>query len=99
MARYVILLRGINVGGKNKVPMAQLRECLERLGLTQVRTLIASGNVVASSPKGAKALQGLIEAELPREFRLDTDLLRVLVLTEAKLRAVVANRPPGFGEQ
>lgn len=100
MARtYVILLRGINVGGKNKVPMAQLRECLEELGLTEVRTYIASGNAIARSTLGVKALTELIEAELPRRFQLDTHLLRVLVLPESKLRAIVADKPAGFGEQ
>lgn len=99
MARYVILLRGINVGGKNRVPMAELRECLEELGLTDVRTYIASGNVIARSTKGAAAVGAAIEAALPTRFRLDTELLRVLVLTEARLRKVVDERPRGFGSQ
>ncbi len=98
MPRYVILLRGINVGGKNKVPMAPLRTCLEQLGFTDVSTYIASGNVIASSKLGAAAARERIEAELPARFQLDTHLLRVLVLTEAKLRSVVANRPAGFGD-
>lgn len=98
MTTYVILLRGINVGGKNKLPMAELRSCLEDLGFTKVRTYIASGNVIASSKLGATAARERIEAELPKRFRLDTDLLRVLVLTAAKLKAIVAHRPNGFGD-
>jgi uncharacterized protein (DUF1697 family) len=98
MRSYVVLLRGINVGGKNKVPMAELRACLEELECTDVRTLIASGNVVLRSSLGAAKLQDAIEAELPKRFRLDTELLRVLVLTDAKLRAIVADKPAGFGE-
>ena len=48
MHRYVVLLRGINVGGKNKIPMAALKECLEDQGLRDVRTYIQSGNVPAT---------------------------------------------------
>ncbi|MCW2923080.1 MAG: hypothetical protein JWM98_484 [Thermoleophilia bacterium] len=98
MKDYVVLLRGINVGGKNRVPMAELRACLEGIGCTDVRTLIASGNVVLRSELGAGALGERIEAALPKSFALHADLVRVLVLTHAKLRAVVAERPEGFGE-
>lgn len=98
MARYVILLRGINVGGKNKMPMAKLRDGLEELGLTNVRTYIASGNAIATSTKGARALQELIERDLPRRFQLDAELIKVLVLASAKLRSIVDDRPEGFGD-
>src|SRR3546814_5103926 len=47
--RYVALLRGINVGGRNKVPMAELRAALEDDGLQSVRTYIQSGNVLLAS--------------------------------------------------
>ena len=43
---YLALLRGINVGGKNKVPMAELKALLEELGLEDVRTYIQSGNAI-----------------------------------------------------
>lgn len=98
MRTYVILLRGINVGGKNRVPMAELRASLEEAGLEDVRTLIASGNVVARSSLGAAALQELVERILPTRFSLDSELIRVLVLTSAKLRAIVDERPRGFGD-
>ena len=51
MTRYLVLLRGINVGGRNKVPMAALRELLETHGHTKVSTYIASGNVILSSDR------------------------------------------------
>ena len=47
--RYIALLRGINVGGKNKVPMADLRTCFEAVGFKNVRTYINSGNVIFDS--------------------------------------------------
>ena len=49
MSRYVLLLRGINVGGHNKLPMKDLREILEALGYEDVKTYIQSGNVVLSA--------------------------------------------------
>jgi uncharacterized protein (DUF1697 family) len=99
MARYLVLLRGINVGGKNKVPMAELRACLEELGHEDVQTYIASGNVLLTSRKRPKALAEEIEDALPKAFALDTDLVRVHVLTHAQLRAIVAGAPKGFGAE
>lgn len=99
MTTYVVLLRGINVGGKNKVPMAELRELLDELGFSAVRTYIQSGNVVLRSRKGAPAVRSTIEAALPERFSLDTELLKVLVLTAAQLRAVVDECPAGFGDE
>jgi uncharacterized protein (DUF1697 family) len=95
---YLILLRGINVGGKNKVPMAPLRELLEELGYSNVSTYIASGNVMLSSDSPPGDIKRRIEEELPRTFRLDSELIAVLVLTRAQLQAVVDHKPEGFGE-
>jgi uncharacterized protein (DUF1697 family) len=94
---FLVLLRGINVGGKNKVPMAELRACLEDLGHEKVQTYIASGNVILESSKRAPALAKEIERALPETFRLDSELIRVHVLTHAQLRAVVDGAPKGFG--
>lgn len=99
MTTHIVLLRGINVGGKNKVPMADLKACLEHLGFSNVSTYIASGNVVLESDKGTEVISTLIEKVLPESFVLEDELIRVLVLTREQLRAVVDNKPPGFGEQ
>jgi uncharacterized protein (DUF1697 family) len=98
MTRYLVLLRGINVGGRNKVPMAALRELLECLGHTKISTYIASGNVILSSDRTAAAIKREIEEALPRTFKLDSELIAVLVLTRAQLGAVVGKRPKGFGD-
>ena len=98
MPRYLVLLRGINVGGRNKVPMAALRELLETHGHTKVSTYIASGNVILSSDRSPAAIKRGLEDALPRAFKLDSDLIAVLVLTRAQLRAVVRERPNGFGD-
>ena len=99
MTTYLVLLRGINVGGRNKVPMAPLRELLEELGYRNVTTYIASGNVILSSDETAVAVKRQIEKALPGTFRLDSELISVLVLTHAELRAVIRNKPKGFGEE
>jgi uncharacterized protein (DUF1697 family) len=99
MPTYVILLRGINVGGKNKVPMAGLRICLEELGCSHVSTYIASGNVIVESGKRPDELKAQIEAALPKSFTFDSKLISVLVLTHNQLKAVIDKKPKGFGEQ
>ncbi len=48
MKRYIALLRGINISGKNKVPMAELKQGFEALGYTEVKTYLNSGNVIFS---------------------------------------------------
>jgi len=95
---YLVLLRGINVGGKNKLPMVRLREVLGELGYTNVSTYIASGNVILSSDRAPREVKRQIEEALPRTFRLDSDLVAVLVLSRAQLQAVVDHKPAGFGE-
>lgn len=99
MTTFLVLLRGINVGGKNKVPMAPLRELLEELGYRDVSTYIASGNVILRSDRPATEIKRVIEDALPRRFRLDSELIAVRVLTHAELRAVVEKKPKGFGEE
>ena len=98
LTRYLVLLRGINVGGKNKVPMAALRDLLESHGHTKVSTYIASGNVILSSDRSAAAIKRELEGALPKTFKLDSELISVLILTLAQLRAVVRKRPKGFGD-
>ncbi len=99
MTKYVVLLRGINVGGKNLVSMARLREVLEELGYANIVTYIASGNVILRSRRGPDRIRREIEATLPTAFTLHSELVAVLVLSAAQLRAVVENRPKGFGDE
>ena len=99
MNTYALLLRGINVGGKNKLPMAGLKAFLEELGCSRVATYIASGNAVLACDQPAEQVQALIEAGLPGRFPLDSELVKALVLRREQLQAVVERRPAGFGEQ
>lgn len=99
MNKYVVLLRGINVGGKNGVAMAELRECLQRLGFENAMTYIASGNVLVTTDMHPATIKKLIEEELPRVFKLDSELVKVLVLTHEQLKDVINRKPKGFGDQ
>jgi uncharacterized protein (DUF1697 family) len=99
MNTYVILLRGINVGGKNIVPMAGLRKCMEEQGFSNVSTFIASGNVILKSNKRANDVKAQIEKVLPENFKLDEGFIKALVLSHKQLQVIIDNKPKGFGEQ
>lgn len=99
MNTYVLLLRGINVGGKNKIPMAGLIKCLEELGFSNVSTYIVSGNVILESDKLPDEIKAQIEKALPKNFKLESELIKILVLTHKQLKSVIDNKPKGFGEQ
>lgn len=91
MPTHVALLRGINVGGNNKVAMADLRELVEALGHTDVKTYINSGNVVltSSEPDPAVVAAGL-EARITEVLGLK---LTVIVLDRAGFATAVGNNP------
>ena len=94
-SEYLALLRGINVGGKNLVKMADLREAFESMGFGEVATYIASGNVLFEAPRQKREeLAGGIESKLTKRF--DTEL-KVVLLTPAQLSGVVDGAPRGFG--
>jgi uncharacterized protein (DUF1697 family) len=99
MNSYLILFRGINVGGKNIVPMAGLKDCLEKLGFSNVSTYIASGNALLKSDLPPDKVQALIEDALPKTLKLDSKLVKVLILTRGQLQAVVDSKPKGFGDE
>ena len=99
MNNYVILIRGINVGGKNKVSMTELKKCLEELGFSNISTYIASGNVILTSDKRAAEVKTQIEKALPKSFKLDSGLVKVLVLTRKQIQSIIGYRPKGFGDE
>jgi uncharacterized protein (DUF1697 family) len=92
--QYATLLRGINVGGRNKVPMAALRAAFEDAGYADVRTYIQSGNVLFRSSAPRASLEVGIEKMLERHLGYP---LVVVVRSHAQLRSVVAGAPAGFG--
>ena len=93
-SNYVALLRGINVGGKNIVRMADLRDAFEDAGYAAVSTYIQSGNVLFESDGPPAALERDIETVLDSAFGLS---LVVVVRSHRQLRNVVDRAPDGFG--
>jgi uncharacterized protein (DUF1697 family) len=86
----VALLRGINVGGNKKVPMAELRELCESLDFADVRSYIASGNIVFSSRLGAEATRKQLERAIAATFGFDVP---VAVRSAAEWRAIATSNP------
>ena len=93
-ANYIGLLRGINVGGKNIIRMADLRAAFEDAGYTAVSSYIQSGNVLFESDKPPTTLESDIETML--ENRLGLSLV-VVVRSHRQLRDVIDQAPDGFG--
>lgn len=91
MSRFVVLLRGVNVGKGNKVPMAQFRAALEDLGHEDVRTLLDSGNAVFSSTsRSAARLASGIADVVEERFGVATP---VIVKSARDLEAIVEDAP------
>lgn len=93
MTTYVALLRGINLGSRNKIRMADLRELVEGLGHGNVRTHILSGNVLFESRrKDAQRLERDLATAIKKRFGFD---VAVLVRTAAELQRIVKKNPLG----
>jgi uncharacterized protein (DUF1697 family) len=91
MPRYVALLRGINLGGRNRVAMADLRRLTEALGHTEVATYINSGNVIFTSPHtDCGALADALERAIAESLAVRPT---VVVLSRADLAQVIADNP------
>ena len=99
MTDYLVLLRGINVGGRNKVPMAALKTLLTELGFKNVTTYIQSGNAMLRSPLKADTVAKKIEKGIVSAFKLDSEIIRVLALSHKQFKAIVDDRPKGFGDE
>ncbi|WP_044402547.1 DUF1697 domain-containing protein [Lacinutrix sp. Hel_I_90] len=86
MISYIALLRGINVGGQKKVPMAELRVALSALAFKNIHTYIQSGNVVfESSEKDTSILEVKIFSSIKKQFGFEVP---VLVKTNLEMKAI-----------
>lgn len=90
MGRYIALLRGINVGGHNRLPMAGLRETCAELGWTEVRTFIQSGNVVFDAAGKPPALEGALETAIAARFGFAP---AVIIRSAAQLKSLAEANP------
>jgi uncharacterized protein (DUF1697 family) len=88
--RYVALLRGINLGARNRVSMSRLREICETVGGEDVKTYIASGNVVLTSADSAAELARRLGRSIEKEFGID---IVVVVMTASELATLVRKNP------
>ena len=89
--KQVALLRGINVGGKNKLPMRDLIALFVEAGCTDVQNFIQSGNVIfRAAPRLSAQLPGLITAQIAKQFGYRTP---VLLRTAEQFRATIAKNP------
>jgi uncharacterized protein (DUF1697 family) len=95
--QYLALLRGINVGGKNIIKMADLKASFESMGLSDVTTYIQSGNVVfASTEKDIAKLTDKIERTLSKRFNYTS---RPVLVAHPEMKKIVAGAPKGFGDE
>ena len=90
MTRWLGLLRGINVSGTRKVPMAELRQLCTDIGFANPATYIASGNVMFDADGATEAIAQAIEAEMPRRFGFSCD---IILRSAAEWRAHLAANP------
>ena len=94
---FLALLRGINVGGRNIIPMAALKTSFEAMGFDNVRTYIQSGNILFTAGEDDRVrLMKKIEERLSRDFSYES---RALVVTYNQLKSAVEDAPRGFGKK
>lgn len=90
MIIYIALLRGINVGGKNMIKMAELKRSLEAIDLNQVQTYIQSGNVLFESNEDEETLKNKIEQKIVEDFGLS---IPIVLRTSEELEQIIHNCP------
>jgi uncharacterized protein (DUF1697 family) len=90
VAQHIVLLRGINIGSRNRIAMPALRNALEAAGFGDVRTYVQSGNVVVSSSANADAVARKVRRLVAEDFGLD---IAVVTRTRAQLAKVVDLNP------
>lgn len=94
--RYIALLRGVNISGKNKVPMAELKKIFEELGFGAVKTYLNSGNVIFSSDEeNIGSLTDRIETTIKKWFGLD---IPILVISKEDLEDILQHAPAWWGD-
>jgi uncharacterized protein (DUF1697 family) len=94
MKTYIVLLKGINVGGHKKVPMADLRELLTKSGFKNVKTYIQSGNAVLEASEKVNTIESKIQKVIMAHFGFEVS---VLVKTRQDLERIFDKCP--FSEE
>jgi len=96
MYTYIVLLKGINVGGHKKVPMAALRDILSRVGFENVKTYIQSGNVILQTQEqNPETIEQIVTETLLKHFGFE---VQVLVKTRKQLKYIFEQSPFPVGK-
>ena len=97
MKRYIAFLRGINISGKNKVSMAELKQGFVRLDYTDVKTYLNSGNVIFSSDEADTIkTTSRIEEMIKNQFGLD---IPVFVISKEEIKDILYHAPDWWGDE
>lgn len=97
MKRYIAFLRGVNISGKNKVSMAELKKGFEKFEFREVKTYLNSGNVIFSSDEDdVRRLIKQIETMIKNQFSFD---IPVFVISKEELEDILHNIPDWWGNE
>lgn len=94
--KYIILLRGINISGKNKISMSELKQELENLGYSNVITHLNSGNIILTTNKNEEEIISAVGKMIKNKFNLD---IPIFVIKSTDLEELVANKPSWWHTQ
>lgn len=94
MTKYAAFLRGINISGKNKISMPELKLALEEAGFTDVSTYLNSGNIVFEASSNKKDLRSQIEQLITQRFSLN---IPVYILEVDSLKEIISSAPERWG--
>ena len=95
MKRYIAFLRGVNISGRNRVTMTELKKSIERLGYEEVKTYLNSGNVIFSSDENdIGSITKQIVMTIKSQFDLD---IPVFVIAKEELEDILHNAPDWWG--
>lgn len=96
MEKYIVLLRGINISGKNKISMTELKTALEELGYKNVITYLNSGNIIFSSEEIDKEIISKRVSEIiENKFNL---IIPLYIMRTGELEDILKNKPEWWGE-
>ena len=96
MIKYIALLRGVNISGKNKISMTKLKEEFKHLGYKEIITYLNSGNIIFNSNITDKdTIKNNIQLMIKSKFSLD---IPIFIITSQELEELLNNNPNGWGK-
>lgn len=92
--KYIVLLRGVNISGKNKVSMSELKSEVESIGYKDVSTYLNSGNLILNTDKDRSVIISEIKSLLSSKFNIDT---QVVIVSLSELESILSKSPSWWG--